>query len=92
MRRRKFITTAGTALGASALEFPFIRISNAQNVDRSQMTKTLRFSSYGGSWQQALTDSAIKPFEAKYGVQVIQESHGSEAALIAKMKDAQIHL
>jgi spermidine/putrescine transport system substrate-binding protein len=88
MQRRKFIKAAGTALGASALGFPFIRVSRAQqlNVDRSQLTKTLRFSSYGGSWQTALTDAAIKPFEAKYGVQVIQESHGSEAALIAKMK------
>jgi len=47
MQRRKFIKAAGTALGASALGFPFIRVSRAQqlNVDRSQLTKTLRFSS-----------------------------------------------
>ena len=57
MRRRKFIKAAGTALGASALGFPFIRTSSAQNVDRSQMTKTLRFSSYGGSWQQAFSQA-----------------------------------
>jgi len=86
MRRRQFVK-AGAALGTSALGFPFIRAARAQlNVDRSQLTKTLRFTSYGGSWQQALSDAAIKPFEAKYGVQVIQESHASEAALIAKMK------
>src|SRR4029453_13070358 len=87
MRRRTFVKAAGAVLGASALGFPFIRAARGQlNVDRSQLTKTLRFSSYGGSWQAALSDAAIKPFEAKYGVQVLQESHASEAALIAKMK------
>ena len=86
MRRRNFMQATATALGASALGFPFIHAARGQTVDRSQMTKTLRFSSYGGTWQAALSDAAIKPFEAKFGVQVVQESHASEAALIAKMK------
>ncbi|HKN58657.1 MAG TPA: extracellular solute-binding protein [Gemmatimonadaceae bacterium] len=87
MRRRTFIKATAATLGTSAFGFPFISRTHAQlNVDRSQLTKTLRFSSYGGTWQAALTDAAIKPFEAKYGVQVLQDSHASEAALIAKMK------
>jgi spermidine/putrescine transport system substrate-binding protein len=86
MRRRTFIKAAVATVGASALGFPFISTRAELNVDRSQLTKTLRFSSYGGTWQTALSDSAIKPFEEKYGVQVLQESHASEAALIAKMK------
>jgi spermidine/putrescine transport system substrate-binding protein len=87
MKRRTFLLgTAGSLAVASGLVSPFVSGARAQAVDRSKMTKTLRFSSYGGSWQAALTDAAIKPFEQKYGVQLLQESHGSEAQLIAKMK------
>src|SRR5689334_14083040 len=85
MKRRTFLAnTAGSVLAAYGLGAPLI--ARAQAVDRSKLSKTLRFSSYGGNWQEGLTTAAIKPFEEKYGVQVLQESHGSEAQLIAKMK------
>jgi spermidine/putrescine transport system substrate-binding protein len=84
MKRRKFVLGAGSVVAAAGLAGPWI--SRAQTVDKSKLTKTLRFSSYGGNWQEGLTQAAIKPFEERYGVQVLQESHGSEAQLIAKMK------
>jgi spermidine/putrescine transport system substrate-binding protein len=88
MKRRTFVVgTAGSILTASTIGMPFIaRAQSPLNVDRSKLTKTMRLSSYGGNWQEGLTNAAIKPFEDKYGVQVLQESHGSEAQLIAKMK------
>ncbi len=87
MRRRNFLKGTGAALSASVLGLPYITKARAQlNVDRSKLTKTLRFTSYGGTWQAALADSAIKPFEEKYGVQVLQGSESSDTALIAKMK------
>lgn len=88
MKRRTFLlTSAGAGLGGMGL--PFIGAPRAQlTVDPRQMTKTLRFSSYGGAWQQTLSKAAIEPFEAKYGVKVVQETHGNEEQLIAKMKAA----
>ena len=88
MKRRTFVVgTAGSILTASTIGIPFIaRAQPPLNVDRSKLTKTMRLSSYGGNWQEGLTAAAIKPFEEKYGVQVLQESHGSEAQLITKMK------
>lgn len=85
MKRRNFVLgTAGSILAAAGLGAPLV--SRGQTVDRSKLSKTMRFSSYGGSWQEGITQAAIKPFEEKYGVQVLQESHASEAQLIAKMK------
>jgi spermidine/putrescine transport system substrate-binding protein len=90
MKRRTFLqagASAGVALGGIGI--PFVGAPRAQmNVDPKQMTKTMRFSSYGGAWQQTLTKAAIEPFEAKYGVKVLQETHGNEEELIAKMKAA----
>ena len=87
MKRRTFLLrTAGSIVAASGLAMPFVSSARAQAVDRSKMSKTLRFSSYGGSWQAALDEAAIKPFQEKFGVTVIQESHASEGQLIAKMK------
>ena len=86
MKRRTILAaSAASVVTVSGIGAPFIARAQAQ-IDRSKLTKTLRFSSYGGSWQEGITAAAIKPFEEKYGVQVLQESHGSEAQLIAKMK------
>src|SRR4029450_1379193 len=85
MKRRTILAASAASVVTSSIGVPFIARAQAQ-VDRSKLTKTLRFSSYGGSWQEGITAAAIKPFEEKYGVQVLQESHGSEAQLIAKMK------
>jgi spermidine/putrescine transport system substrate-binding protein len=84
MKRRKFVLGTAASVAAAGLAGPWI--SRAQTVDKSKLSKTLRLSSYGGNWQEGLTKAAIKPFEEMYGVQVLQESHGSEAQLIAKMK------
>lgn len=87
MKRRTLLLGAGATLGVTGL--PFIGRARAQlNVDPKQMTKEVRFSSYGGAWQQALTKAAIEPFEKRYGVKVVQETHGNEEQLIAKMKAA----
>jgi spermidine/putrescine-binding protein len=89
MRRRNFLLGTAGSLAASSIGMPFIARAQAPlNVDRAKLSKTMRFMSYGGSWQEALTTAAIKPFEDKYGVQVLQESYDSEAELIAKMKAA----
>jgi len=90
MKRRRFLVT-GLAAGAGigSLSTPHIRVARAaMNIDPKQMTKTLRFSSYGGAWQATLTKAAIEPFEKKYDVKVLQETHGNEEQLIAKMKAA----
>jgi spermidine/putrescine transport system substrate-binding protein len=55
-------------------------------VDRSKLSKSLLFNSYGGGWQKALTEAALKPFEDEYGVKIEQESHGNEAEVLAKMR------
>ena len=84
-----FSWVSAGSLAASSVGVPFIARAQAPlNVDRAKLTKTMRFMSYGGSWQEALTTAAIKPFEDKYGVKVLQESYDSEAELIAKMKAA----
>ena len=90
MKRRTFLLASlGAGAGLGSLGLPFIRASRAaMNVDPKQMTKTLRFNSYGGAWQETLTKAAIKPFQDKYGVEVLQENYGDEDELIAKMKAA----
>src|SRR5262245_49454858 len=84
-RRRDFLI-GGLAAGVG-LSAPYLQPARAQfKVDPKQMTKTLRFSSYGGQSEEALTKAAIEPFQAKYDVRVVRETHGNEEPLIAKMK------
>lgn len=85
MKRRDFVKASAT-FAALPVILRSTSAGSASTVDPSQLANTLRFSSYGGSWQQAVTEAAIKPFQEKYGVKVLQESHGSEEELIAKMK------
>lgn len=82
MKRREFLagSLAATILGRS-------RFAEGQ-VDRSKLSKTLSFNSYGGAWQKALTEAALKPFEDEFGVKIEQESHGNEAEVLAKMRAA----
>jgi spermidine/putrescine transport system substrate-binding protein len=86
MERRQFLL-GGVASAVGIGVLGNARFSAAQ-VDRSKLSKTLRFSSYGGVWQKNLSEAAIKPFEKEYGVKVEEESHGSEAEVLAKIRAA----
>ena len=51
MKRRKFVLGAGSMVAAAGLAGPWI--ARAQPVDKSKLSKTMRFSSYGGSGRKA---------------------------------------
>jgi spermidine/putrescine transport system substrate-binding protein len=86
MKRREFLVGgAAGALGLGAFGMP--RRSMAQ-VDKSKLSKTLLFNSYGGLAQKYFAEAAIKPFEEEFGVKVLQESHGNEEEILAKMRAA----
>lgn len=86
MERRKF-TLGGVAGAVGFAVLGGANRSEAQ-VDRSKLSKTLRFSSYGGLWQKNLSEAAIKPFEQEFGVKVEEESHGNEEEVLAKIRAA----
>lgn len=85
--RRTFLKGMGALGAASAMGLGFPSISLGKgHVDRSRLAKTLSFSSYGGSWQENLTKAVLEPFEKKYGVRIIQSSHGGEEEILAKIR------
>jgi spermidine/putrescine transport system substrate-binding protein len=85
--KRRTLVTGGLAAASGFAVLRHGRVAEGQ-VDRSKLSKTLMFNSYGGAWQKALTEAALKPFEDEYGVKIEQESHGNEAEVLAKMRAA----
>lgn len=83
--RRDFLAaSAGTVLSS----FGFNGLAWADEVDRSKLANELRVNSYGGSWQENMAKAAFKPFEEVFGVRIVEESHGNEEQLLAKMRAA----
>src|SRR5690625_1788484 len=89
MHRRTLLKGSVAALATTALGFPsIIKTRASDRVEKARLSSSIRLSSYGGGWQEALTTAAIQPFEEEYGVQVVQSSHASEGELIARMRAA----
>ena len=75
MKRRTFMR-GGLAAAAGFGVLRHGRVVEGQ-VDRSKLSKSLLFNSYGGAWQKALTEAALKPFEDEYGVKVSRRATGT---------------
>lgn len=53
-----------------------------------EMADTLKFYSWGGSTQEALTEHLIEPFEDEYGVTVEQSSFSSQDKMLANVRSS----
>ncbi|GGE31850.1 spermidine/putrescine ABC transporter substrate-binding protein [Agaricicola taiwanensis] len=79
LSRRNFLAGAAT-VGAVTLSKPFI--ISARSAD------TLVVNSQGGEFQPIIEETVIKPFEKKFGVQVIHDPTGSASQDYAKIRAA----
>lgn len=84
--RRTFLKSMGAAGAVSLIGAGFPAIVLGKQVDKSKLADSIRFGSYGGSWQKNLTKAVIEPFEKEYGVKVIQGSYGGEEEVLAKIR------
>ena len=84
--RRTFLKGMGAAGAVSMLGAGFPAIVLGKQVDKSKLADSIRFGSYGGSWQKNLTKAVIEPFEKEYGVKIIQGSYGGEEEVLAKIR------
>ena len=53
-----------------------------------ELSDTLKFYSWGGSTQEALTKHVIEPFEEEYGVTVEQSSFGGQDKMLANVRSS----
>ncbi|KAB1190569.1 extracellular solute-binding protein [Haloferax sp. MBLA0076] len=56
--------------------------------ESEELSDTLKFYSWGGSTQEALTKHVIEPFEEEYGVTVEQSSFGGQDKMLANVRSS----
>jgi putative spermidine/putrescine transport system substrate-binding protein len=75
---RRQVVAGGAAVGASAIASPFVIPAMA--------AETLVVNTQGGEYQQIVEETVLKPFEKKFGAQVVNDPTGTAAQDYAKIR------